>query len=151
MRFYFFAALLLIIDQVIKNIVHKFMYLGQSIPIIDDLLKLTYVRNTGAAFSLFLGFSFYLSLIGIAAVAAIIYFQWRVPKNNYYLQVALAFVLGGSLGNLFDRIVRSYVIDYINVGFWPVFNFADIAINLGVIMLAIKLFSKEIDYVSDTL
>ena len=143
MYFYLIALVILIIDQFFKYLVHASMYLGQSIPLIGNAIKLTYVRNTGAAFSLFIGFSPYLVAIGIVVVLAVIYFHYKIPAHKYYLQTGLAFVLGGSLGNLVDRIFRSYVVDYLDITIWPVFNFADIMINVGVILIAFKLFAKE--------
>lgn len=143
MIFYLVSLIILVIDQLFKHLVHGSMRLGQSIPLLDDALKLTYVRNTGAAFSLFVGFSPYLVVAGLLVVAAVIYFHYKIPKRNIYLQAGLAFVLGGSLGNLADRIFRSYVIDYIDIIIWPVFNFADIMINVGVILIAFKLFEQE--------
>lgn len=143
MLFYLLALLIFIIDQSLKQLVHSAMSFGQSIPILDGLIRLTYVRNTGAAFSLFLGFSPYLAIIGIAAVLAIVYFHFRIPKKDYYMHIALACVLGGSLGNVFDRITRSYVIDYIDLRVWPVFNFADIMINLGMLLIIVRLFHEE--------
>jgi len=148
MLFYVLALVVLVIDQVIKYFIHSSMYLGQSIPLLNGFVQLTYVRNTGAAFSLFLGFSPYLIVVGIAAVAAIIYFHFRSAKKDYYLQTALAFILGGSLGNLLDRILRSYVVDYIDFKFFPVFNLADIMINIGVLLIIIRLIKEEQD-VSD--
>ena len=143
MFFYILALAILIIDQFLKFLVHHSMSLGQSIPLLDGMLKLTYVRNTGAAFSLFIGFSPYLSLIGLMVILAVIYFHYKIPVRNYYLQTGLAFMLGGSLGNLVDRIFRSYVIDYLDITIWPVFNFADIMINVGVILIVFKLFARE--------
>ncbi|NQT29035.1 MAG: signal peptidase II [Candidatus Saganbacteria bacterium] len=145
MFFYPLALAIILIDQALKYFVEKSMYLGQSIPLIHGLLKLTYVRNTGAAFSLFSGFSPLLVVIGVVVVAVVIYFHYRVPKDNYMLQVGLAFILGGSLGNIIDRIFRSYVIDYIDFGFWPVFNFADMMINLGVLLVVICVLKGERD------
>ena len=126
------------------------MYLGQSIPLLDGILKLTYVRNTGAAFSLFVGFSPYLTVVGVVVMLVVIYFHYRIPLQSYVLQTGLAAVLGGSLGNLIDRIFRAYVIDYLDVGIWPVFNFADIMINTGVILIAFNLFIREKKNVSDS-
>jgi signal peptidase II len=63
--------------------------------------------------------------------------------------MSLAFILGGSLGNLLDRIIRSFVVDYIDILIWPVFNLADIMINVGVILIAIKLFDKRETEVKD--
>jgi signal peptidase II len=143
MIFYLIALIILLVDQLFKFMVQESMRLGQTVPLLGNALKLTYVRNTGAAFSLFVGFSPYLVVAGILVAAAVIYFHYRVPKGNFILQAGLAFVLGGSLGNLVDRIFRSYVIDYIDITVWPVFNFADVMINLGVILIAFKLFEKE--------
>jgi signal peptidase II len=143
MLFYIVALAILLIDQLFKHLIHGSMHLGQSIPVMGNALKLTYVRNTGAAFSLFIGFSPYLVVAGLLVVAAVIYFHHKIPQKNLPLQAGLAFVLGGSLGNLLDRIVRSYVIDYLDITIWPVFNFADIMINVGVILIAFKLFEEE--------
>ncbi|MBN2057569.1 MAG: signal peptidase II [Candidatus Saganbacteria bacterium] len=143
MLFYLLALTIVVADQVIKYYVHSLMKLGQTIPLIDGIVKLTYVRNTGAAFSLFIGFSPYLIVVGLLVAVAVIYFHYKAPARNRVLQVGLAFVLGGSLGNLIDRIFRSYVIDYLDITIWPVFNLADIMINVGVIMIAFKLFAEE--------
>ncbi len=143
MYFYIIAALIVITDQAIKYFIHSSMKLSQSIPIINNILNLTYVRNTGAAFSLFVGFSSYLVIIGLVVAAAVVYFHYKGPQSNYYLQIGLAFVLGGSLGNMIDRIIHGYVIDYIDIMIWPVFNLADIMINIGVILIAYKLFAEE--------
>jgi signal peptidase II len=142
MRFYILALAVALVDQSLKYLVQKLMYAGQSIPLFG-VLKLTYVRNTGAAFSLFTGFLQYLIAIGVVVVLMVIYFHHKLPARSNYLQAALIFILGGSLGNLVDRITRGFVIDYIDIGFWPVFNFADIMINLGVLLIIINLFSKE--------
>ncbi len=149
MGFYLIAFGVVIIDQLIKFFVHKFMFLGQSIPLLNGVLKLTYVRNTGAAFSLFKGFSPYLVIISIIVILAVIIFHYKISPKRVLMQTGLAFVLGGSFGNLIDRLVRSYVIDYIDVTVWPVFNFADIMINIGVILIAFRLFVEEGKYVSD--
>ncbi|MEE8638438.1 MAG: signal peptidase II [Candidatus Margulisiibacteriota bacterium] len=150
MLFYFLAFVIVAIDQSLKYLVHQSMRLGQSIPLIDGILKLTYVRNTGAAFSLFIGFSPYLAVIGFLVVIAVIFFHYKIPLHLRVLQIGLAFVLGGSLGNLIDRVFRTYVIDYLDITIWPVFNFADIMINVGVILIVFKLFAEEEEDVSDS-
>lgn len=138
MLFYSIAFLVAFLDQFIKALVRHSFALGQSVTIPGNLVKLTHVRNTGAAFSLFLGFSSYLLAVGILVCCAVIYFHCRVPKNNYWLQIGLACLLGGSLGNLVDRISRGFVTDYIDFGFFPVFNLADIMINLGSLLIIIN-------------
>ena len=151
MYFYVVSVVVLALDQLLKHLVHKFMHFGQSIPLLNGIVKLTYVRNTGAAFSLFVGFSPYLVVVGVLVVLAVLYFHRKIPRNDYVLQFGLAFVLGGSLGNLLDRVFRSYVIDYFDITIWPVFNFADVMINIGVIMIAFRLFAGEKDNVSSSL
>ncbi len=148
MLFYAIASMVVVIDQLIKYVVHQTMQLGQTIPLCG-ILKLTYVRNTGAAFSLFIGFSPYLAVVGVIVVLAVICFHYRLPAKRYDLQSGLAFILGGSLGNLIDRVFRSYVIDYLDITIWPVFNFADIMINAGVILIIFRLCSERKKDVSD--
>jgi len=136
--FYLNALLVLAVDQFLKHLVHRFMYFGQSIPLIDDVVRLTYVRNTGAAFSLFVGFSPYLAVVGVLVAIFVVYYHYRIPANNYLMQLGLSCLLGGSIGNLTDRVVRTYVIDYLDITIWPVFNFADIMINLGVFLILLN-------------
>lgn len=142
MAFYLLVLLITVIDQGIKQLVHLTMPLGKSIPLFW-ILKLTYVGNRGAAFSLFSGFSNYLIIISVVVIAVVIYFHYRVPLANRLAQTGMAFILGGSIGNLIDRIFRSYVIDYIDITVWPVFNLADIMINLGVLLILVRMFKHE--------
>jgi len=146
MLFYGLSFLVIFIDQLIKYLVDKQMVYGQSIQIFDGFLQLTYVKNTGAAFSLFVGFSPYLIVVGVLAAIVVIFFHYRLPPKDLYLQTSLAFILGGSVGNLIDRILRSFVVDYVDILIWPVFNFADVMINVGVLLIAIKLFeTREVE------
>ncbi|MFH1387432.1 MAG: signal peptidase II [bacterium] len=148
MLFYFIVFLIITVDQLLKYLVHYYIHLGQSIQIINNILKLTYVRNTGAAFSLFVGYSSGLAAISLMVVIAIIYFHYKKP-NDRLLQLGLASLLGGSLGNLVDRLTRGFVVDYIDFGFWPVFNFADIMINVGVAILAYSILIGGRNHASD--
>lgn len=143
MLFYGISILVLLSDQIIKYFIDKYMIYGQSVSIFNGFLQLTYVRNTGAAFSLFVGFSPYLIVVGALAVIVVIFFHYRLPSKDLYLQSSLAFILGGCMGNLVDRVLRSFVIDYVDILIWPVFNLADVMINVGVILIAIKLFEKQ--------
>lgn len=149
MFFYSIVILAAFLDQTFKLLAHKYLILGRTIPIVGHFINLTYVRNTGAAFSLFVGFSPYLAVIGLIVAAGVVYFHYRVPAKSFARQTALAFILGGSAGNLIDRILRGYVIDYIDVTVWPVFNLADIMINLGVIILLYKVLTGKGKNASD--
>jgi len=151
MLFYLIAIVIAAADQIIKAIVHNNMFLNQSIDLIGNVIKLTYVRNTGVAFSLFIGFSPYLAVVGTLVVALVIFFHYRLASLNFIVQLGLSFILGGSLGNLIDRFARGYVVDYMDITIWPVFNLADVMINVGVILLAYKLFEEEEKNAADPL
>jgi len=142
MLFYSVAILIAGLDQLFKYLVQSRLAVGQSLPLIGQVLKLTYVRNTGAAFSLFVGFSPYLAIVGLIVAVTVIYLHHHSSPKNIILQIGLALVLGGSCGNLLDRVFRHYVIDYLDLAVWPVFNLADVMINAGVVVLAYQLFVK---------
>ena len=129
--YYLVAALIIAFDQATKFLVLAFLLPGQSIALIQNVLYLTYVRNTGAAFGILPGNN--ALLIAVAAFAAlfIIYAIWRLPKERTYYRLGLALILGGSAGNILDRVYRGYVVDMIDFRFFPVFNVADIMINVG--------------------
>lgn len=146
MPFYLLTLAIVIADQALKQLVHSTMSVGQVIPILGRFVSLTYVQNTGAAFSILTGRSPLLLVIGLLAAALMVYFQQRLRASDWELKLGLALLLGGTLGNLFDRLVRHYVIDFIDFKVWPVFNLADIMINLGVgLIILVVLFKKKGD------
>jgi signal peptidase II len=135
------VAAIVICDQITKAIVDRTMSLYDSIPIIDGLFNLTYVRNTGAAFGIFAGSHEvfrrpFLIGVSIVAIGFILVMLRRLREDATGLAVALAFILGGAIGNLIDRIVYGEVIDFLDVYWstyhWPAFNIADSFITIGV-------------------
>lgn len=122
-------------DQLTKLAIRTSFAPGHSLPLIPGMLHLTYVQNTGAAFGLFQGFTgaFVLISLGVAAWVALELIRHR--HQAVLTQSALALVLGGAIGNLIDRLWLGYVIDFIDVRVWPVFNVADSAISVGVALL----------------
>jgi len=144
--------LTLVLDRWTKSLIQSRFTLDESISVIDGLLNITYVRNTGVAFGIFSTISspsksLLLSLFTAAAAVLVVVYSVRSPIRNRMLQVALGLILGGALGNLYDRINYGYVIDFIEVYFrnyqWPSFNVADSAISTGVVLLAIEIFRNE--------
>jgi len=135
MPFYLATIVVAIFDHLIKLFFQSHFLPGQSVVLLPQVVKLTYVRNTGAAFSLFTGMSNYLAIVAILISCLVIYLHFRLPAKQLSCQLALGFILGGSLGNLIDRLGRGFVVDYIDFGWWPVFNLADIMINVGVALL----------------
>lgn len=145
MAFSLTAISVFVLDQAIKFIIHKTMIVNQSIPVINNIFNITYVQNKGAAFGIFWGIGWPLILIGLLVILGIVYFHEKMKRNDF-TQLPLALLLGGSMGNIFDRVFRSYVIDYLDFRVWPVFNLADIMINVGVLLIIIHLFQEESKY-----
>lgn len=134
-------AVILFLDQLTKIIVDRTMPLHESIQIIDGLFSLTYVRNTGAAFGIFAGsheaFRLpFLIVVSVVAIGVIFVMLKRLHEKETGLITALAFILGGAIGNLIDRILHGEVIDFLDFYWsnyhWPAFNLADSFITIGV-------------------
>ncbi|MDW7672907.1 MAG: signal peptidase II [Bacillota bacterium] len=147
MLFWVVAAVIFIIDRSTKYLVVANMSPGQSIPILENIFHLTYVLNPGAAFGLFAYQTMFFILIAVLVVGVILYFNWTLPAGKQFLRIGLALQLGGSLGNLLDRIQSGYVVDFFDFRVWPVFNIADIAIVTGVVILAYEILRT--DYTED--
>lgn len=137
----------LVLDQASKLLVDSTMQLYQSIPLLP-FFKLTYVHNTGAAFSFLSeagGWQRWF-FAGLALVISIVIAVWlsRLEKHETLLAVALSLILGGAVGNLIDRLAYGYVIDFLDVYYgtwhWPAFNIADSAITLGVVLMLAESF-----------
>jgi signal peptidase II len=140
------AGVIVLLDQWTKLWVDADMRLYQSIPVIDGFFSLTYVRNKGAAFSMFADFpdSFRTPFFMVVTVVAVVGIGWFVrstPREDKLSLISLAFILGGALGNAIDRLAYGSVVDfldvYVNNWHWPAFNVADAFITTGVILLLI--------------
>ncbi len=126
------------LDQVTKIIVQRTLRLYDPVPVIGDFFRLTYIYNRGAAFGLHLGdwSRIAFSILPVAA-AVLLYLMYRqTPWSDRTRLVSIALVTGGAIGNLIDRIRVGYVVDFVDLTFWPVFNVADAAIFIGVAGLA---------------
>ena len=134
---------ILVLDQLTKMIVDRTMSLHQSIPIIDGLFNLTYVRNTGAAFGIFAGsheaFRLpFLILVSVLALGFVVVMLKRLRDEETGLITALSLIIGGAIGNLIDRVLYGEVIDFLDFYWsnyhWPAFNVADSCITIGVLI-----------------
>jgi signal peptidase II len=148
----FLVATTLVLDRWTKALVLNRFDLNESVPVIDGLFNITYVRNTGVAFGIFSSISspaksFLLSLFTAFAAVVVVAYSIRSSVKNRLLQMALALILGGALGNLYDRLAYGYVVDflefYVRSYHWPSFNIADSAISVGVLLLAIEIIRNE--------
>jgi signal peptidase II len=146
------VAATLLLDRWTKVLIRSRFDLNESISVIDGLFSITYVRNTGVAFGIFDPIaspakSVLLSAFTAFAALAVITYSVRSPVRNKLLQVALALILGGALGNLYDRLAYGYVVDYLEFYagsyHWPSFNVADSAITMGVVLLGLEIIRNE--------
>lgn len=133
--FFSLAVLVFALDQLSKAIIRATLAPGQSVPQ-DGWVRLTHVTNTGAAFGLFPDQSFVLLITTLVGVAAIVMYYLYPPVDTPFLTMSLGLQLGGAMGNLVDRVFQGHVTDFLDFRVWPVFNLADSAIVVGVIVLA---------------
>lgn len=143
------TLLIIVLDQLTKNIIRERFKLGDSITVIADLFNITYVRNTGAAFGLLADADpafrvpFFL-IVPVIALFAIGYIFRKIPDQDVKLSTALSLVIGGAVGNLIDRVFLGYVVDFLDFHWkfqyhFPAFNVADSAICVGVGILTLDL------------
>lgn len=144
------AFVVLTLDVSTKVLAVEFLEPGKPVSIIGDTVTWTLVRNSGAAFSMATGYTWVLTLVALGVVAGIIWMGRRLVSP--WWAVGLGLILGGALGNLVDRIFRSpgplrgHVVDFLSIGWWPVFNVADPAVVGGAILLVVlSLFGYEFD------
>lgn len=147
-RLTIYSIILIVIDQVIKLVVNSSLKLYESITIIKNFFNITYVQNKGAAWSILSGNRFF--LIGIAIIALFLIFMFFV-KNKKLSKLEIIFyslLIGGIVGNLIDRVIYGYVVDYLDFNIFgynfPIFNFADICIVISVVLILVKSIKEEL-------
>lgn len=147
LKWLWLSAITLVLDQASKLAVDGSMALFESIPLLPSF-NLTYVHNTGAAFSFLAqagGWQRWL-FAGLALIVSGIITAWllRLEKHETLMATALSLILGGAIGNLIDRVAYGYVIDFLDVYYqqwhWPAFNIADSAICIGVALMLLESF-----------
>ena len=139
---------------------HAGMQLGASIPLLGDFFRLTFIENPGMAFGIDIGGKLYLTAFSTLASIGIVYYLFKIRQEALIIRVSLAMILGGAIGNLIDRVfygvmfgegplfygkvVDFFDLDFFNInvgGFhisrWPVFNIADAAVSIGVLLLLV--------------
>lgn len=129
------SSIIILVDQLTK---FYFKYYSYDF----NIIKFHLIKNYGAGFGILQGQRFLLILIPIFVIFIIFYCFKGIKKENI-LFYALIFLLAGTIGNLVDRIFLGYVVDFIDLGFWPVFNVADISNSIGGVLILISLFKKE--------
>jgi signal peptidase II len=135
------AGLVVWADQWTKRWAEDTLFARAPVDVIGELVRLTYTRNSGVAFGLGAGMRFPFYLFSVAAVIVIMVMFARHRTHTLTRQLALGLILGGALGNLIDRLTTGEVVDFILIGwrqwYWPVFNVADSAVSIGVVLFGL--------------
>lgn len=142
------AAVVITLDQLTKLWVVRALgpeTMTNFVPIVGDSVRIAYSHNTGVAFSMFQGHPELLTLTALLIVAGAVYFySTQLPNRSTLVQVTMGLIMGGAFGNLIDRVRLGYVVDFIQVGWFPIFNIADSAISVGAALLMLQFLRDEL-------
>ena len=140
------AGVLIALDQWTKAIVRQNLALGEMwMPLewLSPYARIVHWYNTGVAFGMFQDKNLLFSILALAISVFLIIFYPKLTEDDWFLRIALGMQLGGSLGNLIDRITIGHVTDFVSVGNFPVFNIADASISIGVAVMILGLWVEE--------
>ncbi|NOY59887.1 MAG: signal peptidase II [Calditrichaeota bacterium] len=165
LRILWIPLFVLILDQATKLTVKATMELYQSIPILGNFFRLTFVENSGMAFGISIRDNTFFTVFSIIASFAILIYLFNMRGEHIYVRVSMAVIFGGAIGNLTDRLIRGRVVDFLDFEFfdihipafhflfinfpgysmtrWPVFNVADMAVTIGMVMLFIFILQEK--------
>ncbi len=151
------TAIVFLLDQISKWIIKQTMTLHESVSVLGDFFRITYIENPGMAFGIRFGDNLFFTVFAVAASLVILVYLFKMKGEHIATRIAMATILGGALGNLSDRIARGSVLDFLDFEFfnihipdfqilfidfpgyrlnrWPIFNVADIAVTVGMIIL----------------
>ena len=166
------ALAIFILDQGTKWIVKQYMQLHESIPVLGDFFRLTYVENRGLAFGISISNHVFFTVFAVLASMVILVYLFKLKGDQAWPRFAMTIIFGGAIGNLFDRIFHGQVADFLDFEFfditipafrilfisfpgyaldrWPVFNVADIAVTTGMIMLLIYILFLENSHLEES-
>ncbi len=148
-KYYGLAAFVIILDQWTKWLIVKNMEFGERISVWDPWFGILSHRNRGAAWGMLEGQMWLFSIVTIGVICAIIYFYHKEAKGKPLFQVGLMLLLGGAVGNFIDRLFRGEVVDFVDVLIpimnydFPIFNIADAALTIAVVVLMIGLIAED--------
>lgn len=137
------ASLVYIIDRLAKMWIVSHFMLGESLPIIPNVFHITYILNRGAAFGILANRqAFFLGIVLILLVSLVV-FRKRIKNSPQSMKIGIGLLVGGALGNAYDRLTTRAVVDFFDFRIWPIFNIADIAICIGVGLIMYFLWQDE--------
>ena len=142
----YYALIIFVVlsDQITKYWIMNHMELNSSLAMISPIFNLTYVHNYGAAFSILQNQKwFFVMITSIITIALLVVLIWKRHQYNKTLLFSFSLIIGGGIGNLLDRVMRGYVVDFFDFKVWPIFNVADISVVCGTLLLAFYVFMIE--------
>lgn len=132
------SAAVVAVDQILKLVVVEYLKPVGTVTLLNGLLNFRYIENRGAAFSILQNQRWFFVAITLAVCALIIYSLFRYKGHEIFSYMASFLIVGGGIGNLVDRVLHGYVVDYIQLSFFPaIFNFGDICVTVGTAFLVI--------------
>jgi len=155
--YYLLVLVLLALDQTAKAVIVRSLGHYGSIQVIPGFFSLSRVHNKGAIFGMFNRMdgpliTVLLTVASLVALVMVVVYFFKTPSSEKWMKISLAFILGGALGNLTDRIVRGYVVDFLEFSVgryrWPTFNVADSCISLGAVLLIVVFLVRRPSHVS---
>lgn len=156
LKWLWLTALVVVADLATKALATQLLQFAQPVKVLP-FFNLTLLHNTGAAFS-FLSDAggwqrWFFTAIALATIVVLLIWLWRLPKTDRWIAIALALIMGGAIGNVYDRIVLGYVIDFLHFhwgdAYFPAFNIADSAITVGAVMMGLDILFNEHSSLSD--
>lgn len=137
------SLLIAVFDQFTKTYISRSLSLGQSIPLLKNIFHISLVHNSGAAFGLFKNQKAFFVILSLTVILFIVCdFIFNGHRHTVNKAIGSGLVLGGACGNLLDRLRLGYIVDFLDFRVWPVFNIADSAITVGIILLGIEVCCK---------
>lgn len=142
---YLVALLMVLIDQIIKKWTTSSLQLHESRSGIDGLFDFYYIRNEGAGWGILQGRMWFFYVVTFVIIVYLIYLIYKHRQGSLFLKCTYGLLLGGAIGNLIDRIINGFVIDMFRLTFmnFPIFNVADMALSIGVVLLIIQVLMTE--------
>lgn len=142
--FIIFTSIFIFLDRISKIFIIKNLNFGETIYILKNLLKFEKVENRGGIFGIFPDGKNFFIIISFVAIILLLYFFFKINPKTLFIIFNISLIFSGILGNLLDRLIYGYVIDFISVGNYPVFNLSDSYITIGIILMFIFLWKQDI-------
>jgi signal peptidase II len=131
------------LDRITKVLITNEFALYESRPVIGSIMSFTYVENTGAAFSILQGQRIFFIIMTVVMLGIIFYLYYKMLEKDFWTTLSVGLIIGGALGNFYDRLLYGSVIDFIDFYFFPVFNIADSALVVGTALLALIIWKTD--------